>query len=182
MMGNLIYCSHCGARNGTRRIEGRQRKQCPQCGTIHYENPLPAVTIVVVSDRQLLLIRRGVPPGEGHWSLPGGFMELGESAAEAAGRELHEETGLTAAGLQLLGVCSHAGGLRGDVLVLGFGCELFSGDLAPGDDALEARFFDWKQLPPVAFRCHRQMVRMVVEAEAVPAGSFQGLEGLPKGN
>ena len=63
-MGNLKYCSSCGARNETRELEGRRRKVCPRCGTVHYENPRPAVTVVAVRDGQLLLVRRAVPPAE----------------------------------------------------------------------------------------------------------------------
>ncbi|MEE9162543.1 MAG: NUDIX hydrolase [Candidatus Neomarinimicrobiota bacterium] len=180
-MGRLTYCSNCGARNEVRTVEGRRRRICPQCGTVHYENPLPAATIVAVQDGRLLLIRRGVAPRKGHWSLPGGFMELRESAEEAARRELAEETGLVAEGLRLLGVCPFAGGIRGEVLVLGFACDVFSGELAPGDDALDARFFPLDELPSVAFRCHREMIRMYLEHEPVPDGALQDVGAPPGG-
>lgn len=180
-MGHLTYCSNCGARNEIRAVQGRRRRVCPHCGTVHFENPLPAATIVVVKDGRLLLIRRGVAPRKGHWSLPGGFMELRESAAEAARRELAEETGLVAKSLRLLGVCPFAGGLRGEVLVLGFACDAFSGELIPGDDALDARFFARDQLPPVAFRCHREMIRLYFEPESVPVSAFQDVAAPPGG-
>ena len=180
-MGNLIYCSHCGAQNQTRQFDGRSRQVCPNCGTIHYENPLPAVVILVVAAGRLLLIRRGVPPGKGHWSLPGGFMELRESLTQAAGRELTEETGLTAETLKLLGGCPHPGGVRGDVLVIGCTADGISGELAPGDDAVEATFFDRQHLPPVVFACHRELIRMYLEGKTIPDVILQAVPGAPGG-
>ena len=59
------------------------------------EVPLVAVGAIVVRDDQVLLVRRGQPPSEGLWAIPGGRMELGETLQEAAEREIKEETGLT---------------------------------------------------------------------------------------
>lgn len=164
-MGYLDYCSNCGARNETRELEGRSRRVCPQCGTVHYENPRPAVTIVAVRDEQLLLVKRAVPPAEGEWCLPGGFMELRESAAQAARRELREETGLDAPDLTFLAFCPTPGGIRGDLLVFAFVSEAFTGRLAPGDDARDARFYPLADLPPVAFRCHRELISLYRESQ-----------------
>lgn len=63
--------------------------------------PLAAVSVALFRNGRVLLIQRGQPPAEGLWSLPGGHIEPGEPALEAARRELREETGLAA---QLLGV------------------------------------------------------------------------------
>ena len=165
-MGHLTYCFSCGARNDTRPLEGRRRKVCPACGTIHYENPRPAVTVIAVHDSQLLLVKRAVSPARGQWCLPGGFMELQESAAEAAHRELAEETGLSAHQLALLGICPFPGGPGKDLLVLGFVSEHVSGTISPGDDAQDARFFPLDDLPPIAFRCHREIISQYRELKA----------------
>jgi 8-oxo-dGTP pyrophosphatase MutT (NUDIX family) len=90
-------------------------------------------------------------------------MELRESAAEAAHRELGEETGLTAGNLTLLGICPFPGGIDKDLLVLGFVSEHIIGTITPGDDAQDARFFLLSDLPPVAFRCHREIIRQYRE-------------------
>ncbi len=55
-MGYLEYCSSCGSRNETRELEGRKRLICSQCGTVHYENPRPAVTVVAVRDGQTIIL------------------------------------------------------------------------------------------------------------------------------
>lgn len=70
--------------------------------------PTPAVGLVCLKGDQVLLIRRGAPPREGEWSLPGGRLEPGERLADAALRELREETGVEA---ELIGLVDVVDGL-----------------------------------------------------------------------
>ncbi len=93
-------------------------------------------------------------------------MELGESAADSARRELREETGLSCGDLQFLAFCSRPGGLRRDVLIFSFITREFEGQLIAGDDASDARFFPLAELPPVAFGCHREMIDRLHQIEA----------------
>ncbi len=158
-MGYLEYCSNCGAGNDYRELAGRKRRVCPECDTVHWENPRPAATVLVVSDGQLLLVKRAEPPAVGRWCLPGGFMELGETAEVAARRELLEETGLSCQTLDFVTFCSRPGGRRQDVLVMAFSTHDFTGTLTAGDDASDARFFPLTELPRVAFYCHREMIK-----------------------
>jgi len=92
----------------------------------------------VVHDQagRLLLVRRGHEPGLGTWSLPGGRIEPGESAAEAAGREVREETGLQVTVGELLLTVDLPGGYR----VRDFAATVVGGELRAGDDADEARW------------------------------------------
>lgn len=103
--------------------------------------PVPAVGIVCLRGDSVLLIRRGKPPRMGEWSLPGGRIEPGEKAVDAALRELKEETGVTARITGLLdvvdGIFPEAG--RHYVLI-DYAAEWLSGEPVAGDDALEARF------------------------------------------
>ena len=103
--------------------------------------PVPCVGVVCLREDEVLLIRRGTPPRQGEWSLPGGRIEPGERAVDAALRELREETGVEAEIIGLLdvvdGIFPEAG--RHYVLI-DYAARWISGEPAAGDDALEARF------------------------------------------
>jgi NADH pyrophosphatase NudC (nudix superfamily) len=68
-----------------------ERAVCPACDTIHYENPLNVVGTVPYLGDRVLLCKRNIEPRWGKWTLPAGFMELGEDHREGAARETHEE-------------------------------------------------------------------------------------------
>jgi 8-oxo-dGTP diphosphatase len=133
--------------------------RCPACGTsvITYKNPLPTVDIVAIRRGEVLLILRKNPP-EG-WALPGGFVEYGERAEDAAVRELREETGLTATNLKLVGVYSDPSrDARFHTLGVAYAAEV-SGELVAGDDAQEARWFALESLPNQIAFDHRKIIR-----------------------
>ena len=89
------YCSVCGAPTTSTIPEGdnRHRQVCSECGFIHYENPRLVVGCVAEFDGRILMCRRAIEPRLGYWTLPAGFMENGETTAEAAMRETDEEAG-----------------------------------------------------------------------------------------
>ena len=103
--------------------------------------PVPCVGVVCLREDEVLLIRRGTPPRQGEWSLPGGRIEPGERAVDAALRELREETGVEAEITGLLdvvdGIFPEAG--RHYVLI-DYAARWRSGEPVAGDDAVEARF------------------------------------------
>ncbi|WP_433350533.1 NUDIX hydrolase [Microtetraspora malaysiensis] len=90
---------------------------------------------------RLLLVRRGHPPGEGLWSLPGGRVEPGESDAEAVRRELREETGLDGAVGLLAGTVLRAGPAGVTYEIHDYLVTAADGHLTPGDDAADARWY-----------------------------------------
>lgn len=104
-------------------------------------SPVPAVGVVCLRGEEVLLIRRGTPPRQGEWSLPGGRIEPGERTVDAALRELREETGVEAEITGLIdvvdGVFPEAG--RHYVLI-DYAARWISGEPVAGDDAVEARF------------------------------------------
>ena len=130
--------------------------------------PVPAVGVVCLKGDQVLLIRRGQPPREGEWSLPGGRIEPAERAIDAALRELSEETGVTARIGGLLdvvdGIFPEAG--RHYVLI-DYWAEWLSGDVVAGDDAADARFFDLDQaLSMVDWNETRRIIRAAYSAKS----------------
>jgi 8-oxo-dGTP diphosphatase len=99
--------------------------------------PVECAGAVVRDDGgRLLLVRRGHDPGRGSWSLPGGRIEPGESAVEAAAREVREETGLEVAINELLTTVDLPGGYR----VHDFAATVVGGELVAGDDADDVRW------------------------------------------
>lgn len=99
----------------------------------------------VVHDRsgRLLLIRRGQPPGQGLWSLPGGRVEPGESDHQAVVREIEEETGLRVRPGRLLGTVCRPAPSGATYVIADYACELLGPDLPTGaSDADEARWVD----------------------------------------
>ena len=107
---------------------------------------LAADAVVFDKADRLLLIRRKNAPFKGRYALPGGFVEYGETVEAAAARELHEETGLRAKSLQLIGVYSDPKrDPRGHTVSVAFLMRVDGGEPKGGDDALSAAFVaDWR--------------------------------------
>ena len=104
--------------------------------------PVPAVGVVCLRGGEVLLIRRGTPPRLGEWSIPGGRIEFGERAVDAALRELKEETGVQA---DLTGLLDVVDGLfPGDpprhYVLVDYAARWIAGEPVAGDDAAEAAF------------------------------------------
>ncbi|WP_298747526.1 NUDIX hydrolase [uncultured Brevundimonas sp.] len=106
-----------------------------------WTNPVPAVGVVCLRGDTVLLIRRGTPPRQGEWSLPGGRIEPGERAMDAALRELREETGVEA---EITGLVDVVDGLFPEAgrhhVLIDYAARWLSGEPVAGGDALEARF------------------------------------------
>jgi 8-oxo-dGTP diphosphatase len=124
---------------------------------VFYQNPAPAVGVIVLEGDHVLLVQRKYEPRKGGWTLPAGFVEYGELLEECAVRELKEETNLD---VELTGVFNAYSAMDDPrvkvVLVLYLGKRV-GGELAAGDDACDAGFFPIDDLPdPIAFKAHVQ--------------------------
>jgi ADP-ribose pyrophosphatase YjhB (NUDIX family) len=114
--------------------------------------PQIGIGIILLRGEDVLLIRRGKPPGLGAWSLPGGRQELGETAEAAARRELLEETGLDCGALTMV---AHADSISRDAAgrieyhytILDFAGLYIGGKAVPGDDASACAWVSPEQLP-----------------------------------
>jgi 8-oxo-dGTP diphosphatase len=115
------------------------------------ERPIVGVGGVVIHRGRVLLVRRGSEPLKGEWSIPGGVVELGEDLAQAARRELKEETGLEVKPLEVLAVFDriHRQGRRVKYhfVIVDFACRLRRGRLKPASDVLDARWVRCQDLP-----------------------------------
>lgn len=91
----MKYCPNC-ASVLTIKIpadDSRERHVCEACNSVHYQNPRNVVGSIPVYGEQVLLCRRAIEPRYGYWTLPAGFLELGESTSHGAARETLEEAG-----------------------------------------------------------------------------------------
>ena len=90
----MKYCSECGSETEKNIPEGdnRERDCCRSCGLIHYSNPKIIVGTIPAKNKSVLLCKRAIEPRYGKWTLPGGFLENGETVAQGAFRETFEET------------------------------------------------------------------------------------------
>jgi ADP-ribose pyrophosphatase YjhB (NUDIX family) len=164
-MSGLIeyrFCPLCGASMVKRVPKGetKEREVCSKCSFIHYVNPLVCAGTLPAQDGKILLIRRGVEPGYGLWSYPGGYVEFGEDLADAARRETLEETGLQVRLEGVHGIYSRVSPPVHVVVHL-YRAVIVGGSIQPGDDALEARFFGAGEIPwdALAFHTTRDAVR-----------------------
>lgn len=131
--------------------------------------PVPAVGVVCLRGDEVLLIRRGTAPRLGEWSLPGGRIEPGERAADAALRELREETGVEA---RITGLLDVVDGIFPDAgrhyVLIDYAAEWLSGEPVAGDDALEARFVALDQADGlVDWTETRRIIALAVERAAL---------------
>jgi ADP-ribose pyrophosphatase YjhB (NUDIX family) len=156
----MKYCSVCAQPVSLRVPEGdnRERFVCDACGTIHYENPRNVVGTIPVWQEQILLCRRAIEPRYGFWTLPAGFMELGETTAQGAIRETLEEAG---ARIELQELFSLVNVPHVHQVHLFYRARLLDLDLAPGEESLDVRLFREAEIPwdELAFPTTAQTLR-----------------------
>jgi ADP-ribose pyrophosphatase YjhB (NUDIX family) len=154
---SIKHCRSCGAPAQYRvpADDNRERAVCSVCGTVHYENPLNVVGTVPIWDEQVLLCRRNIEPRYGLWTLPAGFLELGETTTEGALRETDEEAG---ARIELLGLFTVLNVVRVGQVHLFYRARLLDTNFAPGPETIEARLFSEPDIPweELAFRTVRE--------------------------
>jgi ADP-ribose pyrophosphatase YjhB (NUDIX family) len=143
------FCDQCGAALIRTRPNqaGQVRSICSHCGTIAYDNPRVLVTTIVVCAARVLLCRRASAPAAGRWTLPGGFMESGETLEAAAARETSEETGVSVnpQALRFYGVAAIP---EISEIYIGFLAEILDEPmLTCGPECTDAGFFSETDLP-----------------------------------
>ena len=132
-------------------------------------HPIIGVGIVVWQGDRVLLVQRNRPPRQGQWSLPGGAQQLGETVADAARREILEETGLTVDLGEVIATVDLIerdpdGRVRYHYTLIDFTAEAHGASLRPGDDAADARWFALDQIE--ALGLWSETVRIIELARA----------------
>jgi ADP-ribose pyrophosphatase YjhB (NUDIX family) len=161
---HIKHCRACGTEVDYRipADDNRERAVCPACGTVHYVNPLNVVGTIPVWQDQILLCRRNIEPRYGLWTLPAGFMELGETTEQGALRETDEEAG---ARVELEGLFSVLNVVRVGQVHLFYRARLLDTDFHPGPESIEARLFSESEIPweELAFRTVRETLQRYFE-------------------
>ncbi len=150
----IKHCRNCGVAVVYRVPDDgdtKERAVCPSCATIHYENPLNVVGTVPYWGDKILLCKRNIEPRYGKWTLPAGFLELGETTAQGAVRETEEEAG---ARLELEGLFTVINVARVGQVHMFYRARLLSEQFDPGYETLEARLYAEHEIPwdEIAFR------------------------------
>lgn len=150
----IKHCKNCGTAVVYRLPDDgdtKQRAVCPACNTVHYENPLNVVGTVPVFGDKVLLCKRNIEPRWGKWTLPAGFLELGETTQEGAARETDEEAG---ACFKMLGLFTVISVARVGQVHLFYRAELLNDTFNPGFETLETRLYAEEDIPwnEIAFR------------------------------
>ena len=159
----IRHCSDCGTAVVYRLPDDgdtHERAVCPACGRVHYQNPLNVVgTIPFLPDGRVLLCLRAIEPRRGKWTLPAGFMEMGETASQGAARETDEEAGAQIAMGPLFSLLSVP---RVGQVHLYYRAELLSEQFDPGYETLEARLFAEHEVPwdELAFRTVKETLQL----------------------
>jgi ADP-ribose pyrophosphatase YjhB (NUDIX family) len=141
----MKHCSKCGALVAKKIPEGdnRDRFVCPACHVVHYQNPNIVVGCVPERDGQVLLCRRAIEPRHGFWTVPAGFMELGETLAQGAARETLEEA---CAEVRIDRLFASVDIIDVGQVHIFFTAELI-GDYGVGQESLETRLFNEDEIP-----------------------------------
>jgi ADP-ribose pyrophosphatase YjhB (NUDIX family) len=152
----IKHCRQCGSPVAYRVPvdDNRERAVCTACTEIHYENPINVVGTVPFWHDQVLLCRRNIEPRYGLWTLPAGFLELGETTAAGAQRETDEEAG---ARIELGALFTVINVVPVGQLHLFYLARLLDTDFAPGPETIEAQLFRESEIPwdRIAFRTVR---------------------------
>jgi 8-oxo-dGTP diphosphatase len=134
------------------------------------ERPLVGVGAVVIRAGRILLVKRGKPPGEGLWAIPGGMLELGETLQNAAEREIREETGLVIrAGkpVHTFDVIQRdaVGGVLYHYVIVDLAAEYVSGEVRPADDVAEAGWFALNSPPQEISPPTKDLIERIARSE-----------------
>jgi ADP-ribose pyrophosphatase YjhB (NUDIX family) len=127
--------------------DNRERLICTDCGYVAYENPKVIVGSVVVANDCVLMCRRAIEPRRGFWTLPAGFLELGETLDEGAAREALEEAEAVITIEGILGVFSIARIGQVQVIFRARFSDPGPPSFSPGQESLDVRLFSPDQIP-----------------------------------
>jgi ADP-ribose pyrophosphatase YjhB (NUDIX family) len=140
------FCPRCGSRLETRLLKDGdpERLVCGACGFVLYLGPKLVAGAIFELDGEVVLIQRGIEPGYGKWTFPGGFVERGERAEVAAEREVLEESGLEIEVAEIIGLYTYEGEVPAIAV---FAARVLGGQPTPLDETMDVKGFPRDGLP-----------------------------------
>lgn len=163
----MNFCSHCGHKVQLIIPDGDSlpRHVCQSCGKVHYVNPLIVVGCVPEHGDQILLCRRAIEPRRGYWTIPAGFMEIGETMAQGAARETMEEA---VAQVEILDLFAVVDVIHARQVHMMYRATLLDGKYGVGAESLEVGLFSEEQIPwdEIAFESVRFALEKFIEDRA----------------
>jgi ADP-ribose pyrophosphatase YjhB (NUDIX family) len=159
----MKYCSECGQPVARQVPQGdnRERSVCTSCGIVHYVNPKVVVGCVPERDGRILLCKRAIEPRYGYWTVPAGFMELGESTAQGAARETLEEA---CADVEIGHLFASVDVVDAGQVHMFYTAKLL-GDFAAGEESLDVAMYSEAEIPwdDIAFHSGRYALQKYFE-------------------
>lgn len=160
----MKYCCYCSAElvYDIPSDDNRHRYMCLSCDVVHYQNPKIVAGCIPVWKDKVLLCKRAIEPRYGYWTLPAGFMELGETSLEAGVRETLEEANARVEVESLYAVFNLA---HVDQVYMMFLAQLTDLDFSAGEESLEVKLFKEEEIPwgELAFRTIKETLRYYFE-------------------
>ena len=160
----MNFCNRCAGALSEEVPEGdnRPRHVCQECEHIHYQNPRVIVGCIPLWEGKILLCKRNIEPKFGLWTLPAGFLELGETMAEGALRETYEES------MAKVEIVEHFG--MYDITRVGqiysiYLAKMLSADFSPTPESSEVGLFDPEDIPwdELAFEVIKTTLKEFIE-------------------
>ncbi|XP_059646396.1 nudix hydrolase 23, chloroplastic [Cornus florida] len=165
----INFCQSCGGPTKHEIPDGEEkiRAICTLCGKIAYENPKMVVGCLIEHDNKILLCKRKIQPSYGLWTLPAGYMEIGESAAEGAIRETWEEAG---AEVEVLSPFAQLDiPLIGQTYII-FLAKLRRHHFSPGPESSDCRLFPLDDIPLDSLAFSSMLVTLKLYIEDIKVG------------
>lgn len=180
MISSINYCPQCSepVRRGIPEGDDRLRHICDGCGNIHYQNPKMIAGCIPVYGERVLLCKRAIEPRLGYWTLPAGFMELGETLAEAACREAREEANVEVEldSLYTLISLPHI-----SQVYAFFRGRMPEEKFSAGEESLEVRLFHEQDIPwdNLAFETVRRSLKLFFKDRQAGEFTFRTVDLMP---
>lgn len=152
----INFCTQCGGTVSVKALadEHIDRHSCDSCGFVHYLNPKITAACVVYEGEKVLLCKRNIEPKKGLWTIPGGFMENGETSKRAAERETQEETNAVVSAHQLFVVANIP---QANFVHLVYLAKLNNASYSATPESLEVKLYNESEVPwdDIAFHTAR---------------------------